>query len=267
MDSVVNAGSYVRKEGVHYEYDRIADRKRVDFIAAVLQGSLSANAHILDVGCGNGVISRHLGRLGFQVLGIDVSDKTIENARAATSLSNVVFQTKSAEELVASGERYDAVICSEVLEHLTDPGALLKVLYASLKEDGKLIVTVPNGKGPRESFVTKPILRMRSRNGWLWRTVNKMKNALGYKGTTVQSAADNLDHIQFFSKKDLERLSKEHHFKITKFGKANFVEDVFPFSFFAKRIPFLQKIDCKIADMLPTRFTGGFFSVWEKNRQ
>jgi 2-polyprenyl-3-methyl-5-hydroxy-6-metoxy-1,4-benzoquinol methylase len=267
MDSVVNAGSYVRKEEVHYEYDRIADRKRVDFIAAVLQGSLPANARILDVGCGNGVISRHLGRLGFQMLGIDVSDKTIEKARAATSLPNVVFQTKSAEELVASGERYDAVICSEVLEHLTDPGALLNVLYASLKEDGKLIVTVPNGRGPRESFVTKPILRMRGRNGWLWRTVSKMKGALGYRGTTVQSAADNLDHIQFFSKKDLQKLSSDHHFKITKFGKANFIEDVFPFSFFAKRIPVLQKMDCKIADMLPTTWSGGFFSVWEKNRQ
>ena len=87
---------------------------------------------------------------------------------------------------------------------------------------------------------------------------------MGYSGTTVQSAADNLDHIQFFSKKDLEQLSRKHGFRITGFGKANFVEDVFPFSFFAKRITLLQKIDCKIADLLPTRFTGGFFSVWEK---
>ena len=57
-----------------YEYDRIADRKRVDFIAEVLHQSLPVNGKILDVGCGNGVISRHLGRLGFNVLGIDVSE-------------------------------------------------------------------------------------------------------------------------------------------------------------------------------------------------
>src|SRR6476661_3949942 len=131
-----------------YEYNRIADRKRVDFIAKVLQQSLPANGKILDVGCGNGVISRHLGRLGFNVLGIDVSEKTIEMAKAIEPMPNVTFMKKSAEELVASGERYDAVICSEVLEHLDDPGSLLQVLYHTLQDHGKLIVTVPNGMGP-----------------------------------------------------------------------------------------------------------------------
>lgn len=250
----------------NYEYNRIADQKRVDFIVDTLKRSLPSQGRILDVGCGNGVISRHLGKLGFNVLGIDVSEKTIETARSLTQLPNVQFMKKSAEELVASGEKYDAVICSEVLEHLQDPGALLRVLYQTVADNGKLIVTVPNGKGPRETFVTKPILRMREKNNWMWKTIVRVKKSMGYSGTTVQSAADNLDHIQFFSKTDLEKLSREHGFRITGFGKANFVEDVFPFSFFAKRFTFLQKVDCKIADVLPDRFTGGFFSVWEKSR-
>jgi 2-polyprenyl-3-methyl-5-hydroxy-6-metoxy-1,4-benzoquinol methylase len=247
-----------------YEYNRIADRKRVDFIAGVLKSSLPPNGRILDVGCGNGVISRHLGRLGYNVLGVDVSDKTIEMARAIDPMPNVTFLKKSAEELVASGEKYDAVICSEVLEHLTDPGALLKVLSASLAPNGRLIITVPNGNGPRETFVTKPVLNMRRKNNFVWKAIVGIKKVLGYSGTTVQSAADNLDHIQFFSRQDLETLSRQHGFKITGFGKANFVEDVFPFSLLAKRISLLQKIDCKIADLLPYQFTGGFFTVWEK---
>src|SRR4051812_47058617 len=120
----------------NYEYDRIADRKRVDFISSVLKKSLPSNGRVLDVGCGNGVISRHLGRLGFNVLGIDVSEKTIGTARSLTrDLPNVSFQKKSAEELVASGEKYDAVICSEVLEHLHNPGSLLNVLYQSLADN------------------------------------------------------------------------------------------------------------------------------------
>ena len=249
---------------INYEYDRLADRKRLDFITDFIQKSLPAQARILDVGCGNGVISRHLGKFDFNVTGIDVSDKTIEKANALNTLSNVMFVRKSAEELMASGEQYDAIICSEVLEHLDHPEALLEVLNKTLSVNGKLIITVPNGKGPRESLVTKPILKLRNKNNWLWKLVIKFKKMLGYSGTTTQSAADNLDHVQFFSKKDIQQLSAKNNLKITKFGKANFVEDVFPFSFFAKRIKWLQKIDCKIADILPYNFTGGFFFVCEK---
>lgn len=247
-----------------YEYDRIADRKRLDFISDALSGKAQSRAKILDVGCGNGVISRHLGKLGFNVLGIDVSDATIARARELNTLPNVSFEVISAEQLVAQGDTFDAIICSEVLEHLQNPSSLLKVLYQSLKPDGILIVTVPNGSGPRELFVTRPVLKMRASNNWAWKAVVKVKTALGYTGTTVQSAADNLDHVQFFKKSDLEALSSENKFRIVRFGKANFIEDVFPFSFAAKKIRGLQWLDCKIADALPYRFTGGFFSVWEK---
>lgn len=249
-----------------YEYQRMADRKRLDFISGVMKESLPPEGIILDVGCGNGVISRHLGRLGFTVLGIDVSEKAILRARELNHLATVNFEVLSAEQLAASGKTYDAVICSEVLEHLQDPGALLDILYLSLKDPGKLIVTVPNGQGPREALVTRPVLRMRSQNSLGWKLIQRMKRSLGYSGSTVQSAADNLDHVQFFSKKDLDRLSQAHHFKITRFGKANFIEDVFPFSWFSKRIVWLQTLDCRLADILPYQFTGGFFTVWEKSK-
>jgi len=248
-----------------YEFERVADRKRIDFITDFLKSSLPANASVLDVGCGNGVISRHLGRFGFRVTGIDVSEKAIEKAQSLNQFSNVKFMVKSAEDLIAEGIRYDAIICSEVLEHLNDPDALLDVLNKSLSRNGKLIITVPNGNGPRESLVTKPVLKLRNKNNWLWKLIINTKKRLGYDGTTVQSDADNLDHIQFFSKKDIQRLSLRHNLKIIRFGKANFVEDVFPFSFFAKRIKVLQTLDCRLADLLPYYFTGGFFFVCEKN--
>src|SRR3954462_14099138 len=121
---------------VTYEYDRIADRKRLDFISDAISGKAQSKAKILDVGCGNGVISRHLGKLGFNVLGIDVSDATIARARELNTLPNVSFEVISAEQLVAQGDTFDAIICSEVLEHLQNPSSLLKVLYQSLKQDG-----------------------------------------------------------------------------------------------------------------------------------
>lgn len=245
-------------------YERIADQKRLNFIANAVASRAGKHGKVLDVGCGNGVISIQLGRLGFNVTGIDVSEKTIQTASSNNPFEHVSFKVLSAEELVATGELFDVIICSEVLEHLSHPEQLLKTLYLSLKPNGILIVTVPNGYGPRETLVTKPYLKMRNNHGFVWRIVTTLKSWMGYRGTTVQSAADNLDHIQFFSRSDLHQLAAANKFKITKLGKANFIEDVFPFSFFTRRIKFLQKMDCKIADVLPFACTGGFFSIWEK---
>src|ERR1044072_467507 len=248
---------------ITYEYERIADINPLNFIAACLQQNIPARAKVLDVGCGNGVISRHLGQFGYEVLGIDISQKTIDVARSKNKLPNVRFEAVSAEALTAQGQQYDAVICSEVLEHLHQPGLLLHTIYASLKPEGVLIVTVPNGNGPREVCVTKPMLRARN-NPKLWSFINSVKRSLGFKGTTVQSQADNLDHVQFFTCQDLRELAAAHDFKIVQIAKTNFVEDVFPFSLFTKRIKFLQALDCKVAEILPVGFTGGFNTVWRK---
>src|SRR5690606_35673224 len=143
----------------------------LNFIIDTLKQSLPEGAEVLDVGCGNGVISRALGEKGFLVKGIDVSEKAISRARELNKFANVSFEVISAEQLVADGHRYHAVICSEVLEHLNDPGKLLRVLNESLHKDGVLIVTVPNGKGPRELFVTRPVISLKKRNNWAWKLV------------------------------------------------------------------------------------------------
>ena len=247
------------------EFKRISDIKRLKFIANTLKANLPPQAVVLDVGCGNGVISRSLGEYGYNVYGIDVSEKAIAKAKQLNTFPNVNFDVISAEQLVADGKKYNAVICSEVLEHLNKPADLLKVLHQSLTDNGVLIVTVPNGMGPRELFVTKPVIWMQKKNNFLWRAVSKLKKLLGYKGTTVQSDASDLTHIQFFTRRSLDKLAQSNNFKIVKFGKTNFVEDVFPFSILAKRIPFLQKTDCAIAEILPYRCTGGFVTVWQKN--
>ncbi|WP_298712185.1 methyltransferase domain-containing protein [Chitinophaga sp.] len=248
---------------ITYEYERIADIKRLKFIASHLQQEIPAGGRVLDVGCGNGVISRHLGQFGYDVLGIDISQKTIDVARSKNTLPNVRFEAISAEALTAQGERYDAVICSEVLEHLDRPGELLKVIYDSLKDNGLLVVTVPNGQGPRELCVTRPMLKARNHPA-TWKFINKIKSALGFKGTTVQSQADNLDHVQFFTRKALLDIASQHNYRIIKFAKTNFVEDVFPFSLLTKRVKFLQKLDCEVAEILPIGFTGGFNTLWKK---
>lgn len=248
------------------EYERMVDVKRLHFIRQQVE-HLPIRSTILDVGCGNGIISRYLGGLGFQVLGIDISDKAINQARRLNMWEHVRFEVMHAEHLSLEGAQFDVIICSEVLEHLDHPHILLKQLRKLLRDTGKLIVTVPNGYGPRELLVTKPTLYMKNKYPYLWNLVLRIKKAMGYSGTTVQSSADRLDHIQFFTRKALICLAQSEGFNITKWGKSNFIEDVFPFSIFTKRIPWLQKVDCELADVLPYFCTGGFFMVWEKIKQ
>jgi ubiquinone biosynthesis O-methyltransferase len=248
-----------------YTYDRVADLKRLEFIRNNLFSSLPANGSVLDVGCGNGIISLQLGKDGFNIKGIDVSEKAIQKAKENNPFPNVTFEVADADKLKASGEAFDAIICSEVLEHLNHPGRLLKELLPILKNQGILLVTVPNGKGPREVLVTKPMLRLRKKNNWLWKTTLKVKTLLGYSGTTIQSEADNLDHIQFFTFKELQRLSKETGFKIDDIKSSNFIDDIFPISLISRKLKFLQKWDSKLADLLPRSFTGGYLMVWKKD--
>ena len=247
-------------------YQNYTDIKRLKFIIDALDENIAPNSNVLDVGCGNGLISMSLGKAGHNVFGIDISEKAIEKANEKNNLPNVKFEVAGAEQLSAAETKYDAVICSEVLEHLNEPSSLLKYIYKSMKDEGILIVTVPNGKGPRETLITKPVIAMQKKDNWVWAFVKKIKAMLGYKGTTLQSDADDLTHIQFFTIKSLKKLAEQNAFTIKKFGKTNFLENVFPFSFATKKIKFLQKIDCAIADMLPYNFTCGFVSVWQKNK-
>lgn len=248
------------------KYTREADVKRLNFILETINSSpRKKDMKVLDIGCGNGIISINAGTLGVDVLGLDVSEKAIEVANKQNKFDNVRFQVLPAEGLSAIDEKFDVIICSEVLEHLQQPTSLLSELNKSLSEDGVIIVTVPNGWGPRELLVTRPMIFIRDNMRWLLKIVLNFKKFFGYSGTTIQSAADNLDHIQFFSKGALYQIADQTQYKIVKFKHSNFIDDVFPFSLITRKSEKLQKIDSKIADIVPSTFAGGFFSLWKKN--
>ncbi len=249
------------------EFERIADLKRTSFIIQSLKDHCRPGAEVLDIGCGNGIITRAVGQEGYKVLGIDMDARSIENARNANAHANVSFELLSVETLAKSRPQYAAIICSEVLEHLSEPSKLLDVVHTLLKDDGILIVTVPNGNGPRELFVTRPIQRLQQKNGWLWKMVSSFKSGLGYKGVTVQSASDDLTHLQFFTLKSLKVLAAATGFSISKIVASNFIEQVFPFSLLFKRSKRLQRIDCQLSDKLPLSFTSGFMSIWKKIKE
>ena len=253
----------IKQPPAKVEYTQVEDLKRMNFIVNQVLQNTSKDAKVLDVGCGNGNMSLALGANGCQVLGVDISPKAIFYAQKRNPYPNVFFAVKDVNTLIANSKKYDAIVCSEVLEHLDRPEKLLQELCKLLTPNGVLVVTVPNGKGPRERLVTRPVQWLYAHQPRLWNVLTHLKSTLGYQNTTTQSLAADLQHVQFFSRKALHKLAQAEGFEIHTWQSANFMEAVFPFSFFTKRWKALQRLDCQLADKLPTSWSSGFYMVWK----
>lgn len=87
-----------------------------------------------------------------------------------------------------------------------------------------------------------------------------VKRLLGYRGETAQSANADLTHLHFFTKRSLIRFVRREGFELIRLAKADSFDRVFPYSFLANRIVALQRLEGKIADLLPSAFTSGLYS-------
>jgi 2-polyprenyl-3-methyl-5-hydroxy-6-metoxy-1,4-benzoquinol methylase len=111
-------------------------RQRAD-VALGLLGT--RRGRLLDVGCGRGVVAAAFRSAGFDVTGIDVSPTAVEKTMSRGVDASVVDITRDS---LPSG--FDVVVCFEVLEHLLDPLSALRKLASSTKDDGVLVVSLPN---------------------------------------------------------------------------------------------------------------------------
>ena len=101
---------------------------------------------ILDVGCGGGLVSEPLARLGANVTGIDPTVDSIAVARRHAQGQGLAidYRTASVEQLQAAGETFDAVICMEVIEHVPDQAAFVRSLGQLVRPGGVLVMSTLN---------------------------------------------------------------------------------------------------------------------------
>jgi 2-polyprenyl-6-hydroxyphenyl methylase/3-demethylubiquinone-9 3-methyltransferase len=105
---------------------------------------------ILDIGCGGGLLSEPMARLGAEVVGADAAERNIRIAElhAAQSELAVDYRATTAEALAAAGERFDVVLNMEVVEHV-DNVPLYMQSCAELVAPGGLLFTATINRTPR----------------------------------------------------------------------------------------------------------------------
>lgn len=102
---------------------------------------------LLDIGCGGGLLCEPMTRLGFQVTGVDASERNIGTAAAHAEAQDLVidYRASTAEALLEAGEPpFDVVLNMEVIEHVADPARYLQDCAQLLKPGGLMIVATLN---------------------------------------------------------------------------------------------------------------------------
>jgi 2-polyprenyl-6-hydroxyphenyl methylase/3-demethylubiquinone-9 3-methyltransferase len=101
---------------------------------------------LLDIGCGGGLISEPLSRMGAEVVGVDPSRTNIETCKihSAQSGANVDFRCASAEDLHAAGETFDIVLAMEVVEHVADVNLFLSTCASMVRPGGLMFAATLN---------------------------------------------------------------------------------------------------------------------------
>ena len=101
---------------------------------------------ILDIGCGGGLLSEPMARLGAEVVGADAAPRNIPVARLHAEQAGLTidYRHTTAEDLAAAGERFDVVLNMEVVEHVADPLAYLTACQILMKTQGLMICSTLN---------------------------------------------------------------------------------------------------------------------------
>lgn len=101
---------------------------------------------LIDIGCGGGLVSEPMSRLGAKVTGVDGAEKNVKTALAHAQAMqlDIDYRATTAEALAEKGEQFDVVLALEVIEHVADVPLFLESVSKLVKPGGVLIMSTLN---------------------------------------------------------------------------------------------------------------------------
>jgi 2-polyprenyl-3-methyl-5-hydroxy-6-metoxy-1,4-benzoquinol methylase len=182
------------------KYYKIQRRKIAEILSMF---SLHPDGRILDIGCGDGFITRMIGRkTGAMMSGIEISSSAAETSRKGGVECKVVNIDR--EKIPYPEGHFDAVFCGDIIEHVYDTEGLLENVRSVLKKDGYLIATVPN----IASWYNRGFLLIGMMPTWIESSSKTFTgNPMIKKG---------VGHIHAFTKRSLIELLRLKGFRIEK---------------------------------------------------
>lgn len=126
--------------------DYITNQIATEFDRDLKGAAPFSGLRLLDIGCGGGLLSEPMARLGASVMGADAAPRNIPVAQlhAEQSGLSIDYRVSTAEDLADAGERFDVVLNMEVVEHVADPQAYLTACKTLLKPGGLMICSTLN---------------------------------------------------------------------------------------------------------------------------
>ena len=126
--------------------DYITTQIAAEFERDLVKSAPFKDLRILDIGCGGGLLSEPMARLGATVVGADAAPRNIPVAQVHADAAGlkIEYRHTTAEDLAAAGEQFDVILNMEVVEHVADPLAFLTACQVLLKPQGLMICSTLN---------------------------------------------------------------------------------------------------------------------------
>ena len=215
-------------------------RKRVGIFKSFLKNvDYTDNILILDCGCADGTIMSRLITPEMTYIGLDIAHKKLLAAKELQK-DNASFICSDAQRLPFKDEQFDAIICSEVLEHVDKPLQMAGEISRVLREGGTLIFTIPNGWGLYCLLVDRFLAR------------------LGHL---------DVGHKNFFSLSGIRKTFNDIRLDEVDFKGSCFLPDCILDNAIERYLPklnFVIKVNLKLGDMFPSFASGWYFKLRKK---